>query len=219
MVLIMKMQNLGIALGVAGLGVVLQVVNSPANALVFNATYTDTVSNVKGVNGISVGDSAVITVALDNGGTSIDGQTWTPSEIDSITFNFNNGANETVFNPVFTAKSGNFVTNGAGVLTSVTSKLNSNNVSVKSTNSTTVPSGFYLNGSNQVFYTTSNFTDYVSLTNVTNDTNAADWTISAASSPVPWDFDPTAGAAIGIPLFFGLRILRGRRSYIQRVIK
>jgi len=214
----MKMQNLGIALGVAGLGVVLQVVNSPANALVFNATYTGTVSNVSGVNGISVGDSAVITVALDNGGTSIDSQTWTPSDVQSITFNFNNGANETVFNPVLTTTSGTFVTNGAGVLTSVTSMLNSNNVSVKSTNSTTVPSGFFLNGANQVFYT-SDFNDSVSLTNVTNDIKAADWTISAASSPVPWDFNPTAGAAIGIPLFFGLRILRGRRSYVQRLMK
>jgi len=213
----MNMQNLGIALGVAGLGVVLQVVNSPANALVFNATYTDTVSNVSGVNGISVGNSAVITVALDNGGTSIDSQTWTPSDVQSITFNFNNGANETVFNPVFAATGGTFVTNGAGVLTSVTSKLNSGTGSVKSTNSTTVPSGFYLNGGNSVFYTSNG--GYVALTNVTNDTNAADWTISAASSPVPWDFNPTAGAAIGIPLFLGLRILRGRRSYVQRLMK
>jgi hypothetical protein len=90
MVVIMKMQNLGIALGITGLGVVLQAVNAPANALVFNATYTSTVSQINNatLSGVSAGDSAVITVALDNNGTSIDSQTWTPSEVDSITFNF-----------------------------------------------------------------------------------------------------------------------------------
>jgi len=219
MVVIMKMQNLGIALGITGLGVVLQAVNAPANALVFNATYTSTVSQINNatLSGVSAGDSAVITVALDNNGTSIDSQTWTPSEVDSITFNFNNGANETVFNPVFSSDSGSFVTNALGVLTSVASlQNNSPSVSVENTTSTSnSPIAFYIDGYNSVIRFNNSAAVYIDSTGFSNNTlNAADWTISAASSPVPWDFNPTAGAAIGIPLFFGLRILRGRRSYV-----
>ena len=63
----------------------LLVANS-AQAAVFNFTYTDTVSfNNNFVDNVNVGDVAVITYQLDNGGTSLFNQTWTASDIVSIT--------------------------------------------------------------------------------------------------------------------------------------
>ncbi len=71
----------------------------PAHAAIFTATYTGTVSANLGVDNVNVGDTAVITYQLDNGGTSLLGQTWTASNIVTVTFNFGNGSHVTTFNP------------------------------------------------------------------------------------------------------------------------
>ena len=130
----------------------------PAHAAIFTATYTDTVSENLGVDNVNVGDTAVITYQLDNGGTSLLNQTWTASDIVSVTFNFGNGAHVTTFNPNggdgLSVSTGSFVTNASGQLTAVPSEwYDYTNVNVVSTNSTQTPIGWYVNGGNGVYYT------------------------------------------------------------------
>jgi len=90
----------------------------PAHAAIFTATYTDTVTGPGFsplVDNVNVGDTAVITYQLDNGGTSLFNQTWNASNIVSVTFNFGNGAHVTTFNPNggggLSVSTGSFVTN------------------------------------------------------------------------------------------------------------
>ncbi len=70
----------------------------PAHAAIFTATYTDTVASpgfLPLVDNVNVGDTAVITYQLDNGGTSLLSQTWNATDIVTVTFNFGNGAHVT----------------------------------------------------------------------------------------------------------------------------
>ncbi len=149
----------------------------PAHAAIFTATYTDTVSYAD-VDNVSVGDTAVITYQLDNGGTSLLSQTWNATDIVTVTFNFGNGAHVTTFNPNggdgLDGTTGSFVTNASGQLTAVPSGWYDNtNVNVVSTNSTQTPSGWIVNGFNGVYYT--NDFDYgVTLTNVSGNIVAAE---------------------------------------------
>jgi len=80
----------------------------PAHAAIFTATYTGTVSFAT-VDNVTAGNTALITYQLDNGGTSLLNQTWTASNIVSVTFNFGNGAHVTTFNP----NGGNGLTNSS----------------------------------------------------------------------------------------------------------
>ncbi|CCI30101.1 exported hypothetical protein [Microcystis aeruginosa PCC 9809] len=129
----------------------------PAHAAIFTATYTDTVFSAD-VDNVIVGDTAVITYQLDNGGTSLFNQTWNASDIVTVTFNFGNGAHVTTFNPNggdgLSVSTGSFVTNASGQLTAVPSEwYDYTNVNVVSTNSTQTPIGWYVNGGNGVYYT------------------------------------------------------------------
>jgi hypothetical protein len=172
----------------------------PAHAAVFTATYTDTVASPTFfplVDNVSVGDTAVITFALDNGGTSLLNQTWTASNIVSVTFNFGNGAHVTTFNPNggngLTNSVGSFVTNSLGQLTAVPSDwYDTSQVNVTSTNSAQTPTNWYVNGANAVYDT--NNSNGVNLTNVENNAGnivASNWTIQpaeTATTPEPSAF-------------------------------
>ena len=158
----------------------------PAHAAIFTATYTDTVAAVDVlplVDNVNVGDTAVITYQLDNGGSSLLSQTWNATDIVSVTFNFGNGAHVTTFNPNgvggdgLDSTTGSFVTNASGQLTAVPSDWNDvSNVNVVSTNSTQTPTQWFVNGGNGVYYT-NNFGKEVNLTNVAGNIVAANWTI------------------------------------------
>lgn len=98
---------------------------STAHAIPFSFEYNDTISD-SSIAGVNVGDSAKITVTLDNGGSSLMSQTWVPAtDLDSVTFYFGNGALPTTFFSPFGgglgSSVGNFATDTAGVLTSVMS--------------------------------------------------------------------------------------------------
>ena len=133
----------------------------PAHAAIFTATYTGTVAAPTSsplVDNVSVGDTAVITYQLDNGGTSLFNQTWNASDIVTVTFNFGNGAHVTTFNPNggdgLDSTIGSFVTNASGQLTAVPSQwFDFNNVNVVSTNSTQTPNAWFVNAFNGVYYT------------------------------------------------------------------
>jgi len=184
----------------------------PAHAAIFTATYTDTVSYAD-VDNVIVGDTAVITYQLDNGGTSLFNQTWTATDIVSVTFNFGNGAHVTTFNPNgvggngldFTT--GSFVTNASGQLTAVPFWRDTSNVNVVSTNSTQTPTQWFVNGANGVYYT-NNFGKRVDLTNVAGNVVAANWTIQPAQTQTT----PEPGTLLGLLAVGSLGLLARKRQ-------
>jgi hypothetical protein len=183
----------------------------PAHAAIFTATYTDTVSSAA-VDNVTAGDTAVITYQLDNGGTSLLNQTWTASDIVSVTFNFGNGAHVTTFNPNggdgLSQSIGSFVTNGLGQLTAVPSGWTDfSNVNVVSTNSTQTPNAWFVNGFNSV-YSTNNFSNDVSLTNVAGNIVAANWTIQGTQTQTT----PEPGTLLGLLAVGSLGVLARKRQ-------
>jgi hypothetical protein len=185
----------------------------PAHAAIFTATYTDTVSQNVGVDNVTVGDTAVITYQLDNGGSSLLSQTWNATDIVSVTFNFGNGAHVTTFNPNggdgLDRTIGSFVTNASGQLTAVPSEwYDDTNVNVVSTNSTQTPIGWYVNGFNGVYYTDPNYYYKVQLTNVSGNIVAANWTIQPAQTQTT----PEPGTLLGLLAVGSLGLLARKRQ-------
>ena len=184
----------------------------PAHAAIFTATYTDTVSQNVGVDNVTVGDTAVITYKLDNGGTSLFNQTWSATDIVSVTFNFGNGAYVTTFDPNgvggdgLSATTGSFVTNASGQLTAVPSNWqDDSNLNVVSTNSTQTPFSWFVNGGNGVYYTGNGG---VSLTNVAGNIDPANWTIQ----PAQIQTTPEPGTLLGLLAVGSLGLLARKRQ-------
>jgi len=96
-------------------------ISTAAHAIPFNYIYTDTISTA--IGGLSAGQTAKITVSLDNLGSTHLSQTWTASDLQFVTFDFNNGGLVTTFFSPFggtlSTGAGDFVTDSLGVLTSV----------------------------------------------------------------------------------------------------
>ncbi|NCR28696.1 MAG: PEP-CTERM sorting domain-containing protein [Microcystis aeruginosa LE13-04] len=185
----------------------------PAHAAIFTATYTDTVSANFGVDNVNVGDTAVITYQLDNGGTSLLGQTWTASNIVTVTFNFGNGSHVTTFNPNggdgLDFSVGSFVTNASGQLTAVpTDWEDYSNLNVVSTNSTQTPVEWFVNGSNPVYLTLPS--NRVGLTNASGNIVAANWTIQGTGTPT--QTTPEPGTLLGLLAVGSLGALARKRQ-------
>ena len=183
----------------------------PAHAAIFTATYTDTVFYAD-VDNVIVGDTAVITYQLDNGGTSLFNQTWNASDIVTVTFNFGNGAHVTTFDPNggdgLSVSTGSFVTNASGQLTAVPSDwYDATNLNVVSTNSTQTPNAWFVSGSNAVYYT-NNFDYSVALTNVSGNIVAANWTIQPAQTQTT----PEPGTLLGLLAVGSLGLLARKRQ-------
>ncbi|MDJ0549813.1 MAG: PEP-CTERM sorting domain-containing protein [Microcystis sp. M49637_WE12] len=184
----------------------------PAHAAIFTATYTDTVFYAD-VDNVIVGDTAVITYQLDNGGTSLFNQTWNASDIVTVTFNFGNVAHVTTFNPNggdgLDGTTGSFVTNASGQLTAVPFDWSDfNNVNVVSTNSTQTPIEWYVNGFNGVYYTDPNYYYEVNLTNVEGNIDPANWTIQ----PAQIQTTPEPGTLLGLLAVGSLGVLACKRQ-------
>ncbi len=188
-------------------GVTLAVLGAvPAQAAIFNFTYTDTVSFNTGVDNISVGDTAVITYELDNGGTSLLNQTWTGSDLVSVTFDFGNGAHTTTFDGTLDNATGSFTTDGAGQLTAVPSSwFNFFSVNVISTNSSQTPLNWFVNGGNGVYET--NFGS-VNLANVSGNVVASNWTVEAAETVST----PEPGTILGLLVVGSITALTRKRK-------
>ncbi len=182
----------------------------PAEAAIFKFTYTDTVSGNTGVDNISVGDTAVITYELDNGGTSLLNQTWTDSDIVSLTFDFGNGAHTTTFDPNgsngLDFSTGSFTTDGAGQLTAVPSFWsNFLSVNVISTNSSQTPNVWVVNGLNRVYATDGGDVD---VANVSGNIVASNWTVEAAEVPST----PEPGTILGLLAVGSITALTRKRK-------
>ncbi len=163
------------------------------------------------VDNVSFGDTFKIVVTMDNGGSSLVNQTWVQLDVQSVTFEFNNGAHTTVFGPSFDAFIGGFVTDGAGLLISIP-EFESANASVISTNSAQTPSAFFVNTFNDLYQT--DFGGYsVGLPDASQVLVASNWTIAPAAA-VP---EPSTIAVFGIGLCaFVVNVARRRRNAKQQ---
>jgi hypothetical protein len=196
---------------------VMAVMAGQSQAAVVSATFLSTASNGFGdpyVDNVSLGDQFKVVIAMDNGGSTLINQTWDTSNVLSVTFEFNNGAHKTVFDPNggdgFSTNLGSFVTDGSGQLTAVPSSwTDTSNVNAISTNSTQTPNAWFLNGNNDKYYT--NFYSFaVGIPVAPSNTVASNWTISIDSSgAVP---EPSSLAVFGIGMCVaGVRAGRRRR--------
>jgi hypothetical protein len=168
---------------------------SSVNAALFEYQYLDTMSfvNISGL-GLAAGQTAQITVALDNGGTSIVSQTWTASDLQSVTWDFNNGGLITTFFAPWgggglSVSDGAFTTDGTGDLIGVMdSWYKSGGGTDFVTSGPGIPSSWFLEGINGVYHQSNcNFTcdgGTVHLTSVGSMLNAANWT-PVSTVPIP----------------------------------
>ena len=188
-----------------------------SQAAVVSATFLSTANNSDYeepyVDNVSLGDQFKVVIAMDNGGSTLFNQTWNASDVLSVTFEFNNGAHKTVFDPNggdgFSTNVGSFVTNGSGQLTSVPSSwTDEDNVNIVSTNSTQTPNAWFLNSVNDKYYT-NDFDFSVGLLNANENTIASNWTISSSPTAIP---EPSSLAVFGIGMCVaGVRAARRRR--------
>ncbi len=178
------------------LGVVVALVMSVATvgwAAPISFVYNDTVSIGPGgtlLTGISVGDPASVTVTLDNGNATNISQTWTANDLQSVTFNFNNGGLVTTFSDPFDGGLfrgiGNFETDGTGMLTAVLGNWEDRNANTDfATNGPALGTDFdwFLNGNNDVYFE-DNSARQAGFNNVANIENPASWS-QVAPVPVP----------------------------------
>jgi hypothetical protein len=197
---------------------VMAVTAGQSQAAVVSATFLSTASNATFgdpyVDNVSLGDQFKVVIAMDNGGSTLINQTWDASNVLSVTFEFNNGAHKTVFDPNggdgFSTRVGSFVTDGSGQLTAVPSSwTDDSNANAISTNSTQTPNAWFLNRFNEKYYT-NNFSFAVGIPDAASNTVASNWTISFDSSgAVP---EPSSLAVFGIGVCVaGVRAARRRR--------
>lgn len=93
------------------------VATSPALADPFIFTFTDTISSAT-TPGISVGDTFTLVLHADNGSTTAASQTWNLADLQG--FSITAGSYSATYSKVFEfPATGNFVTDAAGVLTSI----------------------------------------------------------------------------------------------------
>jgi hypothetical protein len=196
---------------------VMAVMAGQSQAAVVSATFLSTADNTGTsgpkpyVDNVSFGDQVKIVIAMDNGGSTLINQTWDASHVLSVTFDFNNGAHKTVFDPNgaggFDQTDGVFVTNGLGQLTAVPNFWYDDPANVSSTNSTQTPNAIYLSLSSEIYFT-DNYNFAVGIPNAMGILNASDWTLSSASA-VP---EPSSLAVFGIGMCVaGVRAARRRR--------
>ena len=183
---------------------------------IINATFLSIADNSEYfapyVSNVSFGDTFKIVVAMDNGGSSLVNQTWVRNDVQSVTFDFNNGAHTTVFGPSFDVFIGGFVTDGAGLLISIP-EFESASPDIISTNSAQTPYAFYVNSFNDLYFTgAGNFS--VGLLDPVQALVASNWTIAPPAASVP---EPSTIAVFGMGLCaFVVNVARRRRNAKQQ---
>jgi hypothetical protein len=188
-----------------------------ANAALFQFQFEDTIFSTS-IPGLSGGQSALITVALDNGGTSLLSQTWTAMDLKSLTFDFNDGGYVTTFSDPFdggltAASYGDFVTDSSGTLTSVMTAWIDYNI----TTDFTGPGGPYgrlswsLDGYNPILWDKGRF-----MVGITGNDFGVDPSTALMRDPGQWTLvsvvpEPSIIALFGLGLA-GLGLVRRRQS-------
>ena len=168
-----------------------------ANAAPFQFQFEDTIS-YSTIAGLSAGQSALITVGLDNGGTSLLSQIWTAGDLTSVSFDFNNGGLVTTFYSPWgvnlSGLHGSFTTNSTGQLSGAMTSWYDMNLGsdYTTTASSAIPLYWFLNGRN-VVYSQGGSGD-IGLTNVNGMLAAENW------NKVPSVPEPSIIALFGLGL-------------------
>lgn len=174
---------------------------SGAQAAPIQFEYTDTVK-ISLIAGVSAGQSANLTLTLDNGGATHLSQTWTAADLQAVTWDFADGGLVTTFSSPFdgglVGTAGSFTTDGAGVLSAVPTSWYDNSITNDSV-TTGAGSNFawFINGGNHVY---AEIADGISLTGVSGITDAANWS-QVSTVPVPtavWLFGSALISLLGI---------------------
>ncbi|TGD71522.1 hypothetical protein E4634_17880 [Mangrovimicrobium sediminis] len=172
-------------------------VSQVASAAPFSMTWTSTVSIEDTYSGY-VGESATITVVVDNGGTSNVSQVWATTDIVSLTFSFGHATTPitTVFDPNgggnFAFASGQYQTDGTGALTAVPSM--AGDEAAPTTNDPINSSlEWFVNGLNGIYYSFPMGNGFLEVNNVGTNTDPGSW-----SNPAPVAAGP-AGPVEPVP--------------------
>lgn len=163
------------------------------------------------------GEPITIAIVLDNGGTTPNSQTWTSTDVVSVTFIMNDAPNTvtTVFSGPgpFDENAGDFVTDADGKLTAVPTAWLDESVNVISTNDPFTPEEWFINGFNGVYYNAQ--WNWAGMTTVVNTRDPDSWTdpVSPAASATPASATPVPTmSAYGLVLtMLGLLVAAGRR--------
>lgn len=154
-----------------------------AQASPYLAVWNGTVSD-SSVTGVSAGNTATITMTLDNGGSSAASQTWVQADLQSVAFAF--GSTLTTFVKPFgggVGFSGGWVTGAGGTLIAVPTMLGDISIGTDyTTNLTQTPAAWSLDGTNGIFFASSGAAG-VAVNAVATITSAPAWTLSPASPP------------------------------------
>jgi hypothetical protein len=187
-IVIMKIQNLVLALGLAGLGVVQQI--SSAQALSYTWSFVTDSGSTGGAGNTVSGTISGLNIGANNGNGLTISTSTTP-----------NGQLENITNWTFiqTSLGGNaFTVNSAGQVTLADAEYKD-------------PSG------DKLFF--GGYGGYIpgigtgtGTTYFENSIGGATAFVSSSSS-VPFDFNPTIGVILGIPLFLGMRTLKQRQAF------
>ena len=179
-------------LSALSVGLALMVMGTSASAVPVSYRFESSVDISSFGLPASPGDPASITVTLDNGGVSIVNQVWTAADLQSVTFDINNGAATVSFFSPFDggllAGFGNFATDAAGNLTSVMDDWADRTVTADFV--ANVPSvgglDWFINGANGVVFNNSFSAPrfQLFLPNVQGNTNPANWS-RVTALPLP----------------------------------
>ncbi|MGZ8219346.1 hypothetical protein [Methylomagnum sp.] len=163
-----------------------------AHAAPFSFVYNDTVSDPGTVPDILAGDAVKITITLDNGGSSASSQTWTSSDLTSLKFDFDNGTLVTTFTSPFDggldSGTGDFMTDGAGALTSIFTLWADSNITVNfATNDPNLTNGAWQLGGGSTDGAYFNDVSAIILSGQGSIASAGNWVLDApgSGSPVP----------------------------------
>lgn len=187
---------------------------SAASAVGIDFTWTDTLSASSSVPGGTTGEVITTTITMDNGGTSPLSGIW--GLADFVSYRIEGASGWWAETAVVTDGSGSFQTDATGVVTSVASLIGGYffSGSVNTSWAGAGTGGFWNNGRNEVFCTTS--LECVWAENVTVNLVAGSWTASVAAptlTPVP----VPASLPLLVAGFAGLAGLRMRKRQAARV--
>lgn len=181
-------------------GVAFVLVAGVASAAPYSVTFSDTASSLDTFPaGVSAGQQFTAKVVFDNGGTTATNQSWSADNVQCMIFTFNNAQDKFMAmnysGAGFTSTSGNFTTDGSGLLQAGTIDwFDDGPIAVPQASNiagfTNGAVAWFLNGANDVVnFNSSNVS--VGFVNVGNDTTVTNWT-----NPVP---APGACAALFLP--------------------
>ena len=170
-------------------GLALMVMGTSASAVPFSYRFESQLFRPFGAFA-AAGDTASITVTLDNGGTSDLSQVWTAAHLQSVTFDINNGAaTASFFSPfddgLFIAD-GIFETDAAGSLLDSPSDWSDEGVTADFTTSFPVVAdlSWFINGRNDILVEDSS--PFLLVVNARGILDSANWTrVTVTALPLP----------------------------------